>query len=128
MLDSVIIWVILGGVFVLFFAILQRLNLRNSIKITLLVGFLLLCVVCSVHVYRQSVLHSYIQEYEKAFEDKNILICDNDGDEVQVDKKNFIYFPDILLFMGKNEHKGINIKIENCTRYIDAKELEAIHD
>lgn len=124
--DSIIICFGLFVAFVIFFSVMYALNgLKISVKFSLSVVFCILCVLVGIHVFKQSKLNAYINEYELAFQQKEILICKYKDKEHQVSKDKFIYFPDMLLFMGKNDNKGIYINITDCTNHINIKDLKA---
>lgn len=122
--DSIVICASLLLAFALFASVIFRFNIRGGIKITLCASFVLLCVLVGIHAFHQSAVNAHISEYESAFKNKEILICKSGSSEYRVSRTGFIYFPEILQFMGKNENKGIDINIKDCINHIDLKELE----
>ncbi|MWV61845.1 hypothetical protein DCO58_07380 [Helicobacter saguini] len=124
MQDSIIICVGLLLSFTLFASVVYHFAIKNAIKVSLCGVFILLSVLVSVHAFRQSAVNAHISEYESAFKNKEILICKAGEREYRVSRSGFIYFPDILQFMGKNDNKGVDIDIKNCFNHIDLKELE----
>lgn len=124
--DSIIIYAGIALAFFLFSSVIYQFSMRLVFKIMLCLAFILLSIFVAYHAIRQSELHAHISEYENAFKNKEILICVLNNKEYHVNKANFIYFPDILLFMGKNDNKGINISIQNCVNHVVLDEMDIV--
>ncbi|RDU63607.1 hypothetical protein CQA53_08290 [Helicobacter didelphidarum] len=113
----------------LFYSVIhQWVSVKMTIRISLMIFFLLLCIITSIHAYKRSIVNAHIQEFESAFKNNEVLICNYNEEQTQINKANFIYFSDLLTFSGKNDLKGINIHIEDCIRHIQAQDLEMIQD
>ena len=89
----------------------------KSLKVSIAIIFGLCASGVTLYAFKQSKDNRKILEFQKAFYANGILACTYHNKMITIQKQDFIYMTDSLIFLGKDSKSGISINILDCESY-----------